>query len=188
MEVFCLKGWIIAGVVVALLAVMGISGFNSLVSMNENVNGKWAQVENQLQRRADLIPNLVSTVQGMASQERAVIQSVADARAKLAGAQGPAAKAEANDQLSGSLSRLLVVVENYPTIKSDKSFLALQDELAGTENRLAVARKDYNDAVQVFNAKIQSFPSVLYARMLGFSPKEYFKAAEGAKQVPQVKF
>jgi len=183
-----LKGWIIAGVVVALLAVMGISGFNSLVSMNENVNGKWAQVENQLQRRADLIPNLVSTVQGMASQERAVIQSVADARAKLAGAQGPAAKAEANDQLSGSLSRLLVVVENYPTIKSDKSFLALQDELAGTENRLAVARKDYNDAVQVFNAKIQSFPSVLYARMLGFSPKEYFKAAEGAKQVPQVKF
>lgn len=183
-----MKGWIIAGVVVALLAVMGISGFNSLVSMNENVNGKWAQVENQLQRRADLIPNLVSTVQGMASQERAVIQSVADARAKLAGAQGPAAKAEANDQLSGSLSRLLVVVENYPTIKSDKSFLALQDELAGTENRLAVARKDYNDAVQVFNAKIQSFPSVLYARMLGFSPKEYFKAAEGAKQVPQVKF
>jgi LemA protein len=188
MEVFLLKGWIIAGVVVALLLVMGISGYNSLVSMNENVNGKWAQVENQLQRRADLIPNLVSTVQGMAAQERAVIQSVADARAKLAGAQGPAAKAEANDQLSGALSRLLVVVENYPTIKSDKSFLGLQDELAGTENRLAVARKDYNDAVQGFNAKIQSFPSVLYARMLGFSPKEYFRAAEGAKQVPQVKF
>ncbi|MDR3592589.1 MAG: LemA family protein [Negativicutes bacterium] len=167
---------------------MGISGYNSLVSLNENVNGKWAQVENQLQRRADLIPNLVSTVQGVAAQERAVIQSVTDARAKLAGAQGPAAKAEANDQLSGALSRLLVVVENYPQIKSDKNFRALQDELAGTENRLAVARQDYNNAVQIFNAKIQSFPSVLYARMFGFAPKEYFKAAEGAKQVPQVKF
>lgn len=183
-----MKGWIIAGVVVVLLAVMGISGYNSLVSLNENVNGKWAQVENQLQRRADLIPNLVSTVQGVAAQERAVIQSVTDARAKLAGAQGPAAKAEANDQLSGALSRLLVVVENYPQIKSDKNFRALQDELAGTENRLAVARQDYNNAVQIFNAKIQSFPSVLYARMFGFAPKEYFKAAEGAKQVPQVKF
>ncbi len=183
-----MKGLIIAGVVVVLLAVMGISGYNSLVSLNENVNGKWAQVENQLQRRADLIPNLVATVQGIAAQERAIIQSVTDARAKLAGAQGPAAKAEANDQLSGALSRLLVVVENYPQIKSDKNFRALQDELAGTENRLAVARQDYNNAVQGFNAKIQSFPSVLYARMLGFAPKEYFKAAEGAKQVPQVKF
>lgn len=183
-----MKGWIIAGVVIVLLAVMGISGYNGLVSLNENVNGKWAQVENQLQRRADLIPNLVATVQGVAAQERAVIQSVTDARAKLAGAQGPAAKAEANDQLSGALSRLLVVVENYPQIKSDKNFRALQDELAGTENRLAVSRQDYNNAVQVYNAKIQSFPSVLYARMLGFGPKEYFKAAEGAKQVPQVKF
>lgn len=183
-----MKGWIIAGVVVALLLVVGITGYNSLVALNENVNGKWSQVENQLQRRADLVPNLVATVQGAAAQERAVIQSVTDARAKLAGAQGPAAKAEANDQLNGALARLLVVVENYPTIKTDKNFRALQDELAGTENRLAVARKDYNDAVQIFNTKIQSFPTVIYARMLGFGPKEYFKAAEGAKQVPQVKF
>lgn len=183
-----MKGWIIAGIVVVVLVGMAVGGYNSLVSRNETVNGKWAQVESQLQRRSDLVPNLVATVQGLAAQERAVIQSVTDARAKLAGAQGPAAKAEANDQLSGSLSRLLVVVENYPTLKSDKNFLALQDELAGTENRLASARNDYNDAVQLFNAKIQSFPSVLYAKMFAFSPKEYFRAAEGAKQVPQVKF
>jgi len=134
------------------------------------------------------VPNLVETVRGAAAQERQVIQSVADARAKLAGAQGPAAKAEANAELSGALSRLLVVVENYPAIKTDQNFRQLSDELAGTENRLAVARRDYNDAVQVYNAKIQSFPSVIYAKMLGFGPKEYFKAEEGAKKAPQVKF
>lgn len=183
-----MKGWIIAGVIIALLAVMGISGYNSLVSMNENVNGKWAQVENQLQRRADLIPNLVNTVKGYAAHEQTAIQAVADARAKLAGAQGPAAKAQADSDLNGALSRLLVVVENYPNLKADQNFRALQDELAGTENRLAVARKDYNDAVQIYNAKIQSFPTVIYARLLGFGSKEYFQAQEGAKQVPQVQF
>lgn len=182
------KGWIIAGIIVALLVVMGVSGYNSLVSLNENVNGKWAQVENQLQRRADLIPNLVNTVKGYAAHEQAAIQAVADARAKLAGAQGPAAKAQANADLNGALSRLLVVAENYPNLKADKNFRALQDELAGTENRLAVARKDYNDAVQIYNAKIQSFPAVIYSRMFGFGPKEYFKAEEGAKQVPKVQF
>jgi LemA protein len=183
-----MKGWIIAGVIIALLAVMGISGYNSLVSMNENVNGKWAQVENQLQRRADLIPNLVNTVKGYAAHEQTAIQAVADARAKLAGAQGPAAKAQADSDLNGALSRLLVVVENYPNLKADQNFRALQDELAGTENRLAVARKDYNDAVQIYNAKIQSFPTGIYARLLGFGSKEYFQAQEGAKQVPQVQF
>lgn len=183
-----MKGWMIAAVVVVLLVVMGISGYNNLVQMNENVNGKWSQVENQLQRRADLIPNLVESVKGAAAQERQLIQSVTDARAKLAGAQGPAAKAQADAELGGALSRLLVVVENYPAIKTDQNFRQLTDELAGTENRIAVARKDYNDAVQVFNANIQSFPTVIYSRMLGFGPKEYFKAAEGAKQVPQVKF
>lgn len=183
-----MKGWIIAGVIIALVAVMGISGYNSLVSLNENVNGKWSQVENQLQRRADLVPNLVETVKGAAAQERQVIQSVTDARAKLAGAQGPAAKAEANSELSGALSRLLVVVENYPAIKTDQNFRQLSDELAGTENRLAVARKDYNDAVQVYNTRIQSFPTTIYAKMLGFGAKEYFKAEEGAKKTPQVKF
>jgi LemA protein len=188
MEVFFLKGWIIAGVLVALLVVMGISGYNGLVQMNENVNGKWAQVENQLQRRADLIPNLVSTVKGYAAHEQQAIQAVADARAKLGGAKGPAAKGQADAELGGALSRVLVVAENYPNLKADQNFRSLMDELSGTENRVAVARKDYNEAVQGYNARIQSFPSVIYARMLGFGAKEYFKAAEGAQQVPQVKF
>lgn len=183
-----MKGWIIAGVVVVLLVVMGMSGYNGLVQMNENVNGKWAQVENQLQRRADLLPNLVSTVKGYAAHEQQAIQAVADARAKLAGAQGPAAKGQADGELGGALSRLLVVVENYPNLKADQNFRALMDELAGTENRIAVSRKDYNDAVQVYNVKIQSLPTMIYAKMLGFGQKEYFKAAEGAKEVPKVQF
>lgn len=183
-----MKGWMIAVVVVILLVVMGVSGYNSLVQMNENVNGKWAQVENQLQRRTDLIPNLVSTVKGYAAQELAAIKAVTDARAKLGAAQGPAAKGQADAELGGALSRLLVVVENYPNLKSDANFRALMDELSGTENRVAVARKDYNDAVQGFNAKIQSFPTVIYSRMLGFGPKEYFRAVAGAEKVPEVKF
>jgi len=183
-----MKGWMIAVVVVVLLVVMGMSGYNGLVQMNENVNGKWAQVDNQLQRRSDLIPNLVSTVKGYAAHEQQAIQAVADARAKLGGAQGAAAKGQADAELGGALSRLLVVAENYPNLKADQNFRALMDELSGTENRIAVARKDYNDAVQVFNAKIQSFPTVMYSKMLGFGAKEYFKATEGAQQVPQVKF
>ncbi len=184
------KNWVLIGVivVVVILGISAVSGYNSLVTLNENVNGKWSQVENQLQRRADLIPNLVETVKGAAAQETQLIQSVTDARAKLAGAQGPAAKATANDELSGALSRLLVVVENYPTMKTDQNFRQLTDELAGTENRLAVARKDYNDSVQVYNTKIRTFPSSIYAGMLGFGPKEYFKAAESAKETPKVKF
>lgn len=183
-----MKGWIIAGVIIVLVFAFGISGYNSLISLNENVNGKWSQIENQLQRRADLIPNLVATVKGYAAHEQQAIQAVADARAKLAGAQGPAAKAQADTQLSGALSRLLVVVENYPNLKADQNFRQLSDELAGTENRVAVARKDYNDAVQIYNTRIQSIPTSIYAKMMGFGPKEYFRAEEGAKQVPQVKF
>ncbi len=174
--------------VILFIAVILFSGYNSLVAMNESVNGKWSQVDNQLQRRNDLIPNLVATVQGMAKQEKGVIQSVTDARAKLAGAQSVAQKAEANNELTGALSRLLVVVENYPTIKSDASFRQLADELAGTENRIAVARKDYNDAVQVYNSTIKSFPTVIYAGAFGFHAKDYFKVEESAKAVPKVSF
>lgn len=178
----------IAGVIAVLLVVMGISGYNGLVQLNENVNSKWAQIDNQLERRASLIPNLVNTVKGFASHEQAAIQAVADARAKLAGAQGPAAKAQANGELNNTLSRLLVISENYPTLKADQNFRALMDELSGTENRITVARKDYNDSVQVYNTKVHTFPSSIYAGMLGFGNKEYFKASEGAQQVPQVKF
>lgn len=182
------KTLVIVIALVAVLALFGISSYNGLVSMNENVNGKWSQIENQLQRRADLIPNLVNTVKGYAAHEQQAIQAVADARAKLAGANGPAAKAQANGELNSALSRLLVVAENYPNLKADQNFRSLMDELSGTENRIAVARKDYNDSVQIYNTKIRSFPSSMFAGMFGFGPKEYFKAEEGAKQVPQVKF
>lgn len=179
--------WIVIAIVGVLL-VSAVFSYNTLVSMNESVNGKWSQIENQLQRRADLIPNLVNTVKGYAAHEQQAIQAVADARAKLTGAQGPVGKAEANAELNSALSRLLVVVENYPNLKADQNFRALMDELSGTENRIAVARKDYNDAVQGYNVKIRSLPTSLFAGMMGFGPKEYFKAEEGAKQVPQVKF
>lgn len=188
---FSLNKNIALWVVLALIAVIiigSVASYNNLVALNENVNGKWGQIENQLQRRADLIPNLVNTVKGYAAHEQRAIQAVADARAKLAGAQGPAAKAQADGELNAALSRLLVVAENYPNLKADRNFQSLMDELAGTENRIAVARKDYNDAVQVYNTKIRSFPTSIFAGMLGFGPKEYFQAAEGAKTVPQVQF
>lgn len=183
-----MKSWIIPVAVIVILGLIMASGYNGLVNLGENVNGKWSQVENQLQRRADLIPNLVETVKGFATQEKEIFTQVADARARLAGAQSVGEAAQADQALTGALGRLLAIAENYPQLKSDANFRALQDELAGTENRIAVARKDYNDAVQVYNAKIRTIPTVLYARILGFGPKEYFQATEESKTVPQVKF
>ncbi|MDD3270275.1 MAG: LemA family protein [Syntrophomonadaceae bacterium] len=182
------KTWLIVLAVVVLLVIMASSGYNNLVTLNESVDGKWSQVENNLQRRADLIPNLVATVQGYASHEEGIMNNIADARSRLVGAGSIADKAAANEELSSALSRLLVVVENYPNLKADANFRQLQDDLAGTENRIAVARKDYNDAVQVYNAKIKSFPTVIYANMLGFGSRDYFKADEAAKDVPKVDF
>ena len=179
--------WIILAVVVLILFGT-VTSYNGLVNLNEGVNGKWSQIDNQLQRRSDLIPNLVNTVKGYAAHETAAIQAVSDARAKLGGAQGPTAKAEANGEMSGALSRLLVVAEAYPNLKADKNFRQLMDELSGTENRIAVARKDYNDAVQFYNTKIHTVPDSLFAGMMGFMPKEYFKADDGAKDVPKVQF
>lgn len=174
--------------IIVIFAGMALSGYNSLVTMNENVNGKWSQVDNQLQRRNDLIPNLVNTVKGYANHETAVFKSVADARAKLAGAGTVAEKSQANGELSSALSRLLAISEAYPQLKANTNFQQLQDELAGTENRIAVARKDYNDSVQLYNAQIKSFPTVIYAGMLGFHARDYFKVEESAKAVPKVQF
>jgi len=186
-----MKKWIplaVIGGIALILILFSVSRYNSLVNRSEEVDGAWAQVENVLQRRADLIPNLVETVKGFAAHEKEVIGQVADARAKLAGARGPQEKGAADAQLTSALSRLLVVVENYPNLKANENFIRLQDELAGTENRIAVERKRYNDAVREFNATIKRFPSNIFAGMFGFDSKEYFQAAEGAQKVPQVKF
>lgn len=183
-----MKKWIVPIAVLVVLAFMLASGYNSLVSMSENVDGKWSQINNQLQRRYDLIPNLVATVKGYAAQEQQIFTQVAEARAKLAGNMTPAQAAEANQQVSGALSRLIAIAEAYPELKSDANFRQLSDELAGTENRIATARKDYNDAVQVYNAKIKRIPTTLYAGIFGFEPREYFQTTEEAKKNPQVDF
>ncbi len=183
-----MKKWLIPVVVIAVIAIMFITGYNSLVSLEENINGKWSQIENQLQRRYDLIPNLVATVKGYAAHEQEIFTQVAEARAKLAGAATPAQYAEAEQEVSSALNRLLAISENYPQLKADANFRQLQDELAGTENRIATARKDYNEAVQVYNGKIRRFPAVIFARLFGFEPKEYFQITEEARQAPQVNF
>jgi len=183
---------IVIGVIV--LIALGTFGWavgakNTLVTEREAVNAAWAQVDVVLQRRADLIPNLVATVQGFAKQEQAVIKEVTDARAALGGARNPAEKIAANGQLDGALSRLLVVVENYPQLKSNENFLRLQDELAGTENRIAVERRKYNETVQKYNTDIELFPNNIAASIWGFKREDaYFKADEASRQAPKVKF
>ena len=180
---------LVSVLMVIVLAAGSIFGFyNGMVSANENVDSKWSQVDNQMQRRSDLIPNLVNTVKGYASHEKEVFQSVSDARAKMAGAQSVGDKLAANTELNSALSRLLAVAENYPQLKADQNFRQLQDELSGTENRIAVARKDYNDAVQSYNTKIKSLPYSLFAGALGFTARDYFKVEETAKAVPKVQF
>ncbi|MEH6938866.1 LemA family protein [Bacillus sp. JJ664] len=182
------KGVWIALIIVVVLIFMGVGSYNGFVSQEENVTNKMSQVDNQLKRRSDLIPNLVNTVKGYAQQEKDVIASVTEARAKLAGAQSTAEKSKADQELSGALSRLLVVVENYPELKSNENFRALMDSLEGTENRLAVARKDYNDAVTLYNQKIKKFPGVLLAGTFGFDKKEYFEVSDTDKATPEVDF
>ena len=178
---------VIVGILV-LLGMMLVPSYNKFVTLEENVDHSYAQVENQLQRRMDLIPNLVNTVKGFAEHEKEVIGDISDARARLAGAQGPEEQAAANDELSGALSRLLVVVENYPDLKANENFRQLMDELAGTENRIGVARQDYNTEVATFNKRVKRFPGNLTASIFGFDEKEYFKADEAEKEVPKVDF
>src|SRR6266850_1787030 len=183
-------GLVVIGVLVLFVLVVfgwAMGAKNTLVTEREAVNGAWAQVDVALQRRADLIPNLVATVQGFAKQEQAVIKEVTDARAALGGARNPQEKIDANSRLDGALSRLLVVVENYPQIKSNENFLRLQDELAGSENRIAVERRKYNESVQKYNTDIELFPKNIAASMFGFQRESaYFTADAGAKTPPKV--
>ncbi|HZD07163.1 MAG TPA: LemA family protein [Candidatus Limnocylindrales bacterium] len=187
-----MKVWIAIGIIVLLL-IVGFSSYvgarNQMVTKNETVKAAWSQVDIVLQRRADLIPNLVETVKGFALQEQTVFGDIAKARSRLLSANTPTDKIAANQQLDGALGRLLVVVENYPQLKSNENFLRLQDELAGTENRIAIERKRYNDALQDYNTFIGLFPNSIWAGMAGFKRNDaYFAASEGAKTVPKVDF
>jgi LemA protein len=164
-------------------------GFNNIPTYEEQAKAKWSDVLNQYQRRSDLIPNLVETVKGFAKQEQAVIKEVTDARAALGGARNPQEKIDANTKLDSALSRLLVVVENYPQIKSNENFLRLQDELAGTENRIAIERRKYNETVQKYNTDIELFPNNIAASLFGFHRNDaYFKTDPGARTPPKVAF
>lgn len=176
--------------VVIVIAVFGYaaSARNGLVAEEQAIKSQWAQVDVVLQRRADLIPNLVETVKGFAKQEQTVIKSIADARAALVNGRTPQEKIQANNQLDTALGRLLVVVENYPQLRSNENFLRLQDELAGTENRIAIERRKYNEAVERYNKDIQLFPRNVVAGMFGFQPSPYFTTEPGARTVPKVAF
>lgn len=196
-----LVGCSIAGVVLLLIVILviwGVGVYNNLVTLNENVNQTWSQVENQYQRRADLIPNLVSTVRGYAEHEREVLTEVTQARASVGQLNAspeilndPDAfqkyqQAQAN--LRSSLDRLMVVVENYPNLKANENFLQLQAQLEGTENRISVARMNFNNSVQQYNTVVKRFPAAIFAGITGFNEKQYFKSAPGAETAPKVEF
>lgn len=181
-----LKVLIGVGIIAILLIVSIIGGYNSLVSRSENVKTAFSQIDNQLQRRNDLIPNLVATVKQYAAHEEEIFTEVADARSRLLGATTVGEQAEGDAALNSALGRLLAISENYPELKANQNFIQLQDELAGTENRIAVARQDYNSAAQDYNRKIRSFPTLIYAGLLGFDKVDYFEASEGARTNPDV--
>jgi LemA protein len=186
------KSWIIAIIIVIVIFIAGsscVGKYNTLVTLNESVDTAWAQVENVLQRRNDLIPNLVNTVKGYAAHEQKVFIDVTEARAKVGQAKSVPDKVAANNQLTAALGRLLLVVERYPNLKANQNFLALQDELAGTENRIAVERRRYNEAVKGYNVFVRRFPNNLIAGLFGYARENiYFKAAEEAQEVPKVQF
>ena len=183
---------IVIAIVLVLLLGIGakfVGIHNQLAVQQEAVKAQWADVEVVLQRRSDLIPNLVSTVKGFAAHETEVYKSIADARAALISGRTPQEKIAANDQLSGALSRLLVVAENYPQLKSNENFLRLQDELSGTENRISVERRKYNEALETYNATLQLFPQNIVASLSGFTRNDaYFKTEAGADKAPKVQF
>lgn len=191
------RTWIIVLVVLAILFMGGCNTYNRLVGKRNEVDNKWADVQSQYQRRLDLIPNLVKTVKGYADFEKSTLQAVVEARAKATSINvnadnlDEATMAKISQQMgnvNSALSRLLAVVENYPDLKANQSFLKLQDELAGTENRIAVARDNFNEVVKIYNNACQKFPAVIFASLLGFKSKPYFKSEEGAEKAPKVDF
>jgi LemA protein len=187
------KALVVVLIIIAILVLWIGSTYasrrNEMVRKREQVNAAWSQVDVVLQRRADLIPNLVETVKGFAAQEQTVFRDIANARASLLSARTPQEKIAANGQLDGALGRLLAVVENYPQLRSNENFLRLQDELAGTENRIAVERRRYNETIQDYNTYIALFPNNIVASLSGFSRNDaYFKAEEGSRQAPRVQF
>lgn len=182
----------IAGVLI-LVALMVFSSYvsarNQMVAYDQDVKASWSEVDVQMERRADLIPNLVETVKGFTKEESTVFGDIANARAGMLNAQGPSAKIAANNQLDGALGRLLMLTENYPQLRSSEQFMRLQDELAGTENRIGVARKRYNDSLQTYNTFVLQFPNSIWAGMAGYKQNTaYFTASPAAQQVPGVKF
>jgi LemA protein len=179
---------IVLGSLLVALLPLGGCGYNTMVTMKETVDSAWAQVENQLQRRNDLIPNLVEVTKGYAAHEKAVFEAVANARSRLLAAGTRDEQIEAAAQLSGALGRLLAIAEQYPELKANEQFTRLSDELAGTENRIAVERKRYNETVQAYNTYVRQLPQVLYAGWFGFPPQRYFEVPEESKEVPKVDF
>jgi len=182
---------VVGVLILAVFMVFGsyVSAKNQMVAKDQVVKSQWSEVDVQLERRADLIPNLVETVKGFTKEESTVFGDIANARAGMLNAQGPAAKIAANGQLDGAIGRLLLLTENYPQLRSSEQFMRLQDELSGTENRIGVARKRYNDAIQDYNTYILQFPNNIWAGMAGFKENDaYFKASESARTVPAVKF
>lgn len=179
---------IIVGVLLLLLVVSGVGTYNGLVSKEEEVEGKLADIDVQLERRADLIPNLVNSVKGYMTHEQSIIDSVTKARENLVNAKSLEDKANANGELTSALNNLFVIVENYPDLKANTNFINLQDELSGTENRIANARRDYNDVVKSFNSEIKKFPKNLFAGIFGFEKKDYFETSENSTKVPNVSF
>lgn len=187
-----MKSWvktlIVIAIILLIIAIPTISSYNTLVNLEQSVNTAESNIDTQLQRRSDLIPNLVNTVKGYASQEKDIFTDIANARSKLAGTTNVTDQANADGELSNALSRLLVVVENYPDLKSNQNFIDLSVQLEGTENRIAIARQDYNTAVTAYNTKRKSFPTSIIASIFNFQEKPLYKATEGAQTVPQVDF
>ena len=181
-----LKVLLVIGAIVLILVIMGVSSYNGLVTKSESVDAAWSLIDVQLQRRYDLIPNLVETVKQYAAHEEEIFANVAEARSRLAGAGSVSEVAEADAELNGALSRLLAIAEAYPDLKANQNFINWQDELAGTENRIATVRRDYNEAARSFNTSIRRFPTNIFAGMFGFKTADYFEAAEGTRDNPDV--